>query len=110
MIWAMHDESLFDGTHAMKIDSSSEMVIEIIMEDDPEWPGNQIYKNEGNGGFAKFCAEQDYSEHYFHPDDFYDRYFSWDFISKGTYFMHEDGIFTGVQLRWRNIHSLASEN
>lgn len=91
----------------MTTSANSEMVIEIIMEDDPQWPGNEIYANDGNGGYAKFCAEQDYVDHYPNPDGLYDRYFTWEFISKGTYFMYENSIYyTGIQMRWRNVHSL----
>lgn len=86
-----------------------EMVIEIILEEDPQWPGNQLYKNEDDGGYAKFCAEQDYVDNYPNPDGFYNRYFRWDFISKGTYFMYENELFTGVQLRYRHLYSIESD-
>ena len=85
-----------------------ELVIEIIKEDDSLWFGNQIYKNEDSGAFAKFCAEQDYTETYQAPEDIPGEY-TWDFISKGTYFMYEDGTPTGVQMRWRDVNSLDSE-
>lgn len=94
------------------ITSNPELVIEIILEEDPLWPGNQIYKNDDGGAYSRFCAEQDYIEHYYpgfsqgDVDEDAPGIFTWEFIGKGVYYLYEDGVHIGVQQRWRPIHSL----
>lgn len=79
-------------------------VFEVIMEADNLWPGNQLYDTMD---YAKFCAEQDYAEHY--PVD-EDQTLSWDFLVKNVDLMYitgDDGPEpTGVEIRVRHVNSL----
>lgn len=91
--------------------STSDFVFEIIMENWPEFPGNELYSDKT---FAEFCGRQDYIEA-FYPhwvsgqDDGAEESpgeFTWEFISKNLYHMYEDGYATEVALRVRHVNSL----
>jgi hypothetical protein len=87
----------------------TDFVFEIIMDEWPEWDGNQLYDDKS---FASFCATQDYEE------SFYSRWragyddaeepgnFTWEFISKNLYHLYEDGNPTGIALKIRHVNSL----
>lgn len=88
--------------------AKEDFVLEIIMDEWPEWDGNQLYTTKE---LAKFFGEQDYE------NAFYDRYkagfddaeapgaFTWEFISKGLYHLYEDGSPTGVSMKFRHVNS-----
>jgi hypothetical protein len=88
--------------------SVSDFVFEVMMDEWPEWIGNQLYSTRE---LAEYFGIDDF-EH-----TFYDRYyadfpdaeapgeFKWEFISKGYYHLYEDGNPTGVSMRCRFVHS-----
>jgi hypothetical protein len=83
-------------------------VFEIIMDEWPEWSGNELYDTKA---LAKYFGEQDYE------DAFYDMWkegfdnakapgeFTWEFISRGLEHLYEDGSPTGVSLKVRHVQS-----
>jgi len=86
--------------------SKSDYVFEVIMDDWPEWPGNELY---GDFGYAKFCAEQDYKEafsEFFTSEDAKNTRLNWDFVCKGLYHMVENDVPTDVAIKVRHVHSL----
>ena len=92
--------------------SKPDFVFEIIMDEWPEWDGNELYDT---ADFARFCATQDFE------NSFYDRWksgiedaeepgsFSWEFISRNLYHLYEDGSPTGVAMKIRHVNSLIGE-
>ena len=86
--------------------SKADYVFEVIMDEWPEWPGNELY---GDFGYAKFCAEQDYREafsEFFLSEEAKNTRINWDFICKGLYHMLENEVPTGVAIKVRHVHSL----
>jgi hypothetical protein len=92
--------------------ASSDFVHEIIMDEWPEWPGNQLY---GSQELAEYFGIDDFQH------TFYDKYFAefpdaeepgefkWEFISRGLYHLYEDGNPTGVALRFRFVHKVGTK-
>jgi hypothetical protein len=81
--------------------AKTDWVYEIINPDEPNWQGNELYKE---FAYAKFCGRQDYQEDFAAKGRL-----DWDFLCKGLYFLVEDDIPTGVELRVRHINSLLEE-
>jgi hypothetical protein len=90
----------------------SDYVCEIIMDEWPEWTGNELYSTKE---LAQFFGIQDFE------NAFYDKWkagyddaeepgeFKWEFISKGLYHLYEDGNPTGVALKFRFVHTGGSK-
>lgn len=87
--------------------SQPEFVIEVLMDEWPEWPGNELYTTKA---LAEYFGIQDYMESFYEqwlaeiPDCEEPGEFHWLFISKGLYHLQEDGSPTGVSMRFRHVH------
>lgn len=88
---------------------ANNFVVEIIMESWPEWAGNELY---ADFNYAKFCGVQDYKEAFYgpwmHGDEESEEpgVFKWEPITKGVYFLYEDGSPTEVYLRFRHVNQV----
>lgn len=84
-----------------------DFVFEVIMDEWPEWEGNEVYSTKE---LAKFFGEKDFENSFYalwktgSEDAEQPGQFTWEFISRGLYHLYEDGNPTGVAMRLRFVH------
>lgn len=87
--------------------ATEDFVLEVLMDEWPEWPGNELYSTKE---LAEYFGIEDFMESFYEkwiariPDAAEPGEFHWEFISKGLYHLLEDGFPTGVSMKFRHVH------